>query len=113
MAKAASVLNRLLGKNIVFNGKFGYILAQLKALAEAQQGIVEEDVSASTDYLVLADPSAGKTIQKKVVSLNAKGASIQVISSTDFEKLILPTDEEVLALIKSGAKAADIFNKAA
>ena len=75
--KRSGVLNRLSGKRLVFSGKFGYgVEESLKALAEAQQGTVCDDLDAKVDYLVLPDLGTGKTIQKKALSLNAKGAAI-------------------------------------
>src|SRR5690242_15784645 len=102
----AGVLNRLAGKKLVFNGKydrFTYgVEDKLKALAEAQQGTVVDDLDDKVGYLVLADLNAGKTIQKKAVSLNAKGASIQVIDADAFKKLVEPTEDEVVALLLAG-----------
>src|SRR5262249_22915359 len=99
----SAVLNRLAGKKLVFDGKFGYgALDSLKAMADAQQGTVRDDLDAKMDYLVLADVSASKTIQKKAMSLNAKGASIQVIDADAFKTLVEPTDEEIVALLKAG-----------
>ncbi len=104
------VLNRFAGKKLVFNGKFGYgVEASLKALAEAQKGTVRDDLDEKAHYLVLADLSAGKTIQKKVMSLNGKGAAIQVIDADAFTKLAEPTDEEILALLRGGE--SEIFAK--
>ncbi len=105
-----SGLNRLAGKKVVFNGKFAYGEEErLKAMAEAQAGTLTEDLDAKTDYLVLADLNAGKTIQKKVVSLNGKGATIQVIDVEEFKKLAEPTEQEILEMLRSGE--AEIFNK--
>jgi uncharacterized protein YjbI with pentapeptide repeats len=99
----SSVLNRLAGKKLVFDGKFGYgVEDSLKAMAEAQQGTVHDHLDAKVDYLVLADLAASKTIQKKAASLNAKGASIQVIDADAFRALAEPTDEEIVALLKAG-----------
>lgn len=99
----SGVLNRLAGKKIVFSGKFGYGAEEaLKALAEAQRGIVGEELDAKTDYLVVADLSGGKTIQKKAMALNGKGATIQVIDSDGFRQLAEPTADEILALLRAG-----------
>jgi uncharacterized protein YjbI with pentapeptide repeats len=99
----SGVLNRLAGKSLVFNGKFGYgVLDSVKAMAEAQRGAVRDDLDDKVDYLVLADLSGSKTIQKKALSLNAKGATIQVIDVDAFKALAEPTAEEVLELLRSG-----------
>ena len=99
------LLNRLAGKTIAFSGKFGSGYKgepSLKAMAEAQQGTVVEDLSAKVDYLVLPDLTAGKTVQKKALQLNGKGAAIQIIDADAFCKLAEPTDEELLALLRAG-----------
>jgi uncharacterized protein YjbI with pentapeptide repeats len=99
----SATLNRLAGKRLVFSGKFAYgVEDSLKAMAEAQQGAVCDDLSDKVDYLVLADLSGGKTIQKKVVARNAKGAAIQVIDVDGFKNLAEPTEDEVLALLRAG-----------
>ncbi len=101
--KRSAVLNRLAGKNLVFSGKFDHGTEDsLKAMACAQRGTVREDLDAKTDYLVVADLSAGKTIQKKALALNAKGAAIQVIDADAFKKLAEPTEEEILAMLRAG-----------
>lgn len=106
----SSVLNRLSGKTLLFSGKFDYGVADaLKALAEAQQGTVCDDLHGKVDYLVLADLSAGKTIQKKAASFNAKGATIQVLDADGFRDLAEPTDDEILALLRAGE--AETFAK--
>ena len=99
----SGVLNRLAGKKIVFSGKFDYGAEDaLKALAAVQQGTVGDELDDKTDYLVVASLSAGKTIQKKAMSLNGKGAAIQVIDAEDFRQLAEPTTDEILALLRAG-----------
>ena len=107
-------LHRLAGKRVLFQGKFDRGQEErLKAIAEAQQGEVVEDVDANLNYLVVPDLSAGKTIQKKVASLNGRGASIQVIDVDAFLKLAGPSDEEILGLIRAGRKAGALYGKIA
>jgi len=105
MAKrqTSSVLNRLAGKKLVFNGKFTWgVEDQLKALAQVQQGKVVDDLDDKVDYLVLADLNAGKTIQKKAMTLNGKGAAIQVIDVDAFNQLAEPTEADILAALHAG-----------
>jgi hypothetical protein len=105
MAKrqGSGVADRLAGKKLVFSGKFDYgVEDSLKAMAEAQQGKVLDDVAADVDYLVLADTSGGKSIQKKAMTLNTKGATIQVIDADAFRQLVEPTEAELLELIRTG-----------
>jgi uncharacterized protein YjbI with pentapeptide repeats len=101
--QGSDLLNRLAGKKLVFSGKFGYGAEDsLKAVAEAQQGKVLDELDATVDYLVLPDAAAGKTIQKKAVALNGKGAAIQVIDVDAFRKLAEPTEAEILELLRAG-----------
>jgi len=108
----ANLLNRLAGKKVLFNGKFGYGTQEwMQAMAEAQQGVVVDDLDAAVDYLVLPDLSAGKTVQKKAQSLNAKGATIQVMDVAAFMTLVDPSPTEILALIRGGKTGAPILAK--
>ena len=100
-------------KKVVFEGKFGYgERDQLAALARMQSATIVEDLDNKSDYLVIPDMTGGKTVQKKAQSLNSKGASIQVIDGGDFKKLVEPKVEEILAMLRRGSKAAELFNKA-
>jgi uncharacterized protein YjbI with pentapeptide repeats len=110
----SSGLDRLAGKKVVFSGKFDYgVEGPLKAMAQAQQGTVLEDLTDKVDYLVLADLNGGKTIQKKATSLNSKGATIQVMDSATFRALAMPTQDELLALLNDGKRGAEALAAAA
>lgn len=109
MAKrqGSSVLKKLAGKKLVFSGKFDYDGEErLKALATAQGASVVKDLDGKVDCLILADLNAGKTIQKKVTSLNAKGAAIEVIDEAAFLERARPTEDQLLALLKEGRRGA-------
>jgi uncharacterized protein YjbI with pentapeptide repeats len=110
-----AVMNRLAGKKVCFAGKFQYgkygPLARYMALAEAQQGKIVEELDGKTDMLVLADLNASKTLQKQVLKLNAKGASIQVLDGDTFLKLVEPSTSEALAVIRGGKSNAEVFKK--
>ncbi len=107
------VLTRLLGKKVFFNGKFDHgVKERLTGMVDAQQGVVVEELDESADFLVLRDLSGGKTIQKLALSLNANGAGIQTIDADAFEKMVVPTEEEALLLIRGGKANADLFKKA-
>ncbi|HEY8747463.1 MAG TPA: pentapeptide repeat-containing protein [Tepidisphaeraceae bacterium] len=108
--KKVGVLNRLAGKKIVFNGRFEWGQRErLELLAKAHGGTILEDLDASADILVIRDLTAGKTIQAEARKLNAKGAGIQTSDAEGFEKAYEPTDEEIVALIRSGTEGAEIF----
>jgi uncharacterized protein YjbI with pentapeptide repeats len=107
------ILTRMLQKHVCFHGKFDYgAKERLTGMVEAQQGMVVEALDAAVDFLVLRDLASGKTIQKQVLSLNTKGAAVQVIDADAFEKLVAPTEAELLALIRGGKANADLFAKA-
>ena len=107
------VLNRLLGRRVYFHGKFARgVREQLAAAAEAQQGLVADDLTKAVDYLVVADAAGSKTEQKKAAALNAKGANIRVTEADAFAKLVAPTADEVLALIRGGRDNAAVLTKA-
>ncbi len=97
-----SIMNRLAGKQVVFSGKFDWGEENsLGELATAQGGTVQGALDATSDYLVVADLSGSKTDQKKALSLNGKGASIQVIDRGAFWADFAPTAEEVAELIRT------------
>jgi uncharacterized protein YjbI with pentapeptide repeats len=103
----SSELKKLPGKKLFFNGKFDYDGEErLSTLAKAQGGTVVKVLDGKVDYLVLADLSAGKTIQKKVMTLNAKGAAIQVIDEAAFLETFRPSQDQLLALLQQGRRAA-------
>jgi uncharacterized protein YjbI with pentapeptide repeats len=115
MAKKRSVtLNRLAGKKVVFCGKFDEAwLGPLKSMVQAQQGTIAKDLTKAVDYLVLAEFSVSKTLLKKAVALNSKGAAIQVIEGADFQRLANLTRDELLALLQDGTSGANTLAAAA
>src|SRR5947199_384177 len=111
----AQILKALLGKKVMFQGKFGrsweQVREQLEAKAEAQQGLITDKLDKDLDILVVPELPAGQTIQKKVQTLNAKGASIQLMDAESFAKTVHPTDAEMAELMRRGPKGATLFNK--
>jgi uncharacterized protein YjbI with pentapeptide repeats len=102
--KQQQVLNRLAGKRVMFQGKFGYEEGALKARAAAYGATVAKTLNSSIDYLVFPDATSGKTARQQANSLIAKGAGIQVIDVDAFVKLVQPTDDDLLALMRAGGK---------
>ena len=99
------VLHRLLGKRVAFQGKYpGDDQALLSGISESQQGLVVEELDASVDYLVVPDLPVGKTLQKRVDALNAKGAAVQVLDADGFRALVRPTDDELVQLMRGDAQ---------
>lgn len=83
------------GKAVVFTGALSFPRAAAKSLAEAAGATVKSAVSKKTDYLVVGEQD--KIIvgcdgmsdkEEKAAALNAKGASIAVISEQEFLKLL-------------------------
>jgi uncharacterized protein YjbI with pentapeptide repeats len=108
------ILSAMFGNKILFNGTFGRgEQDRLMALAEAQQGIVVTKLDASVNIAVIADATPAKTVLQKVKALNAKGAAIRVLKAAEFLPLVLPTEPQIVQLIKGGAATAAIFAKVA
>lgn len=104
--------DRLLGKKLVFSGKFDKSERfHLVWQAEAQQGTVLEELDGSANYLILADPQGSKAVQKQVASLNAKGAAVQVLDIAAYQTMVDPTLEDVLSVMRSGKDAAQRLSK--
>jgi uncharacterized protein YjbI with pentapeptide repeats len=109
--KQKLALNRLQGQRVHLSGKFAWGEEdRLGAIVEAHQGKRAFDLESNTNYLVIADASAGKTVQKRAASLNAKGASIRVMSAADFRATFEPTLPELVALIRNGSAGAQVVN---
>src|SRR5690348_16344871 len=112
-ARTSDLLSRLKGKKVVFGGKFGYgEKDQLAALARMQSATIAEDLEPNCDYLVIPDMTRSKTVQKKAQSLNSKGASIRIVDAGDFKQLVEPSVEDILAMLRRGTKASELFNTA-
>ena len=108
--KQAKVLGRLAGKRVLLQGKFGWEGETLKARAAAYGATVAKTLDAKLDYLVFPDATSGKSVRQKAQSLIAKGATIQVLDTDAFVKLVEATEEDLLALIRAGGKGnADAF----
>src|SRR5262245_57264262 len=103
--------DRLKGKKVCFQGKFEWgVKERLSGLAKENKATISKDLNSKVDCLVVQDLSGAKTIQKQAIALNAKGATIQVLDADDFQKMVEPTEDEVVDLIRrGGAKAAELF----
>lgn len=83
------------GKAVVFTGALSFPRAAAKSLAEAAGATVKSAVSKRTDYLVVGEQDeiivgcdGMSDKEEKAAALNAKGASIAVISEQEFLKLL-------------------------
>jgi uncharacterized protein YjbI with pentapeptide repeats len=111
--KQPRILNRLAGKRVLFSGKFDWgEEKRLKGRAEAQGATLAKALDSKLDYLVFPDATTGKTVRQKAQSLISTGATIHVTDAAGFLKLVEPTAEELLGLIRAGGKAnAELFDK--
>ena len=104
---------RFAGKRVLFHGKFERgEPAGLAARAAAVGATVVTALTANVDIVVLPDALSGKTIRQKAQSLNARGASIQVVDANTFRMNSVPTPEDLLALIRGGKANAATFREA-
>ena len=71
-------------------------------MTQVQQGSVLDDLDDKIDFLVVSDLNGSKTIQKKAMTLNGKGAAIRVIDADGCKKLVEPTEADILALLRTG-----------
>jgi uncharacterized protein YjbI with pentapeptide repeats len=95
------------GKKILLHGRFGYgHKERLQALAEAQGAAVTDTLDPSVHFLILSDLAGNVTLQKKVNSLNAKGAAIQTMDDVTFARLIEVDNDQILHLLHTGGPAA-------
>lgn len=83
------------GKSVVFTGALSFPRAAAKALAEAAGATVKGAVSKKTHYLIVGEQDevivgcdGMSEKEEKAAELNAKGASIAVISEQQFLKLL-------------------------
>ena len=115
-AGTSNILNALQGKKVTFQGRFSrlnkYRLKRMEIVAEAQQAKIVQDVTGDVNYVVVVDLGEGKAAQAKAVALNAKGAGIQVIDADAFEKLITPTMDQVVRMIRGAKDNAPLLSKA-
>ena len=83
------------GKSVVFTGALSFPRATAKALAEAAGATVKGAVSKKTHYLIVGEQDdvivgcdGMSEKEEKAAELNAKGASIAVISEQQFLELL-------------------------
>jgi hypothetical protein len=111
-ANTALFQSHLAGKSVCFAGRLGFRYAhdQFVKFLQADGVQVVDDVSDALDYLVLG--STGYATQKKIAEkLNQKkGGSISILDESPFYALLAPTLDEVLALLRAGAKGVERIN---
>jgi hypothetical protein len=96
----------LTGKKVFLEGKFAPAEKEhLLKLIDWRQGEVTEELDDRVHYVVTAAvPTA--TLTKKVASLNAKGAAIELLEDRAFRDQISADAEEIEHMIRTGAREA-------
>ncbi len=100
---------RFQGKSFFFAGRFekhGWNLERdsLDKLVTTGGGAIADKPTADTSYLVMREPTGSSSHETKVAQLNAKGASIAVITPEQLRALFLPTSDEVSAMLQAGSE---------
>jgi uncharacterized protein YjbI with pentapeptide repeats len=93
------------GKTVAFVGKFGYhdmFLRNYRAYVTAEGGSVV-DIDAAPDYLVVGQGRGGKP-PGVVAQLQKKHPAASVLDEADFCRLLLPTADELAAVLRAGRR---------
>src|SRR6516225_4346629 len=93
------------GKTFALAGKLLIGRDRAEQLVSMEGGKLVDDVSVKLGYLVAGPTRTGSpsSAEKKASQLNQnKGASIQIISDTDFLALFAPSRDEVIAMLTGG-----------
>lgn len=95
---------KLAGKTVAFVGKFGYrdmFLEKYQGYAHEEGGQVVDLDSTVPDYLVVGEGRGGKP-PSVVAKVQKQHPTIQILDEADFCRLLLPSREELYALLRSG-----------
>lgn len=100
------------GKTFWLDGKIRrYERDLLRRRVEVLGGVVQDDVDASLDYLVLAEArraTPGKSQAEKAVAKLA-GAAVTTLYQNDVHALLVPTRAEALALLRVGSAGSEAW----
>lgn len=105
---------KLAGKTVCFAGNLQADKAELTAVVEAAGGQVVASVSGTLDYLVRGHQSSGKVSASETKAqalIQKKNAPIQIVDEADFHQLLAPSRDEAIALLKSGPKGIEAWNR--
>jgi len=103
--------DRLRGKRVHFSGKFDWgVKERLTLLAREHGATIAKDIGPKVDYIIVRSLSGAKTANQRVKSLNGKGAAIKIEEADDFDEQLKPSDEEIIAVIRRGARGVELFN---
>lgn len=104
---AKAVERRFTGTKFFFAGRFEkyhwlYSLTKLESYVAIGGGEITDKLDATTDYLLIKVANGSSSHEKKAVQLNAKGASIAVITPEQLRQMIVPTQAEAEILLLGG-----------
>ena len=104
--KTATTKGKLAGKTVAFVGKFGYAdmwLEQYQKFATLEGGKVVDAASTVPDYLIAGEGRGGNP-PAIVAKVQAKHPAVQVLDGAGFCQLLLPTGDELIAILNSEAR---------
>jgi uncharacterized protein YjbI with pentapeptide repeats len=110
--KAKAAGGKLAGKRVALVGKFGYGDHQrqhIEAAAVREGGTVVDGETTAPDILVQGTGPGGKP-PAAVARIQRKYPGVQVVDDTGFYRMLAPTLEEFVALLRSGAHGHEFWN---
>jgi len=106
---------RFEGKKVCFLGRFDSYwwnsLSAMERFVRYEGGKSTDKLDASVDYLVVKEPTGSTGHEKNVAKLNAKGASIAVLSPQLLRDMLIPTKEQALEMIAAGQEGHKRFSE--
>ncbi len=108
---------RFEGKKVCFLGRFDSYRHKWCTLDNMTRSVLDEGgestkkLTAGVDYLVLKEPTGASNHEMNAAKLNAKGASITVLSTQQLQEMLTPTKQVVLALIDAGTQGHKRFSQ--
>jgi uncharacterized protein YjbI with pentapeptide repeats len=106
---------KLAGQSIFFAGRFekwGQLtLELLKAFVRVEGGTLAETLNSSVSLVVLKEVTGTSSHEKKATLLNSKGASIAVIDADQLRTMLVPTQDEVHAMIQAGPEGYKLLRQ--
>jgi uncharacterized protein YjbI with pentapeptide repeats len=104
---------KLAGKTVAFVGKFGYqdmFREDYEAFVVEDGGTVVDLASAVPDYLVAGEGRGGNP-PAAVAAIQKKHPSVHVLDEEDFCRFLLPTAEELTAVLRAGERGHQYWDR--
>ncbi len=106
---------RFEGKKVCFLGRFDNYwwnsASAIERYVRYEGGESTDKLDASVYYLVVKEPTGSTGHEKNVAKLNAKGASIAVLSPQQLRDMIIPTQELAEEMIAAGPEGHKRFSE--